>query len=125
VVHGEDGQDEVSTTGPTQILELEVKGTHSRIRRYTLRPEEFGIPKARLEEIKGRSPAENAGAAAGVLQGKPGPVRDAVLFNAAAVLYVAGAVNEIKKGLALAAEAVDRGKAGRVLDQVKALTRKP
>jgi anthranilate phosphoribosyltransferase len=94
----------------------------SRIERATLTPEMFGIRRARLEELKGGDPSQNARTAQEVLSGRPGPVREAVIFNAAAALYVAGAASDLEEGLPLAAEAIDRGRARSVLEKVRKLT---
>lgn len=122
VVRGQDGQDELSTTGPTDVIEFNSKVDPHRTVRYTLVPETFGIARARLEEIRGGAPAENGRIALDVLAGKSGPVRDAVLFNAAAALYVAEAAGDLANGLALAGDSVDRGKALEVLNKVKRIT---
>lgn len=122
VAHGADGQDEISTTGPTGVVEFNASMDKNRTARYQLVPETFGIRRARLEEIRGGPPAENARVAEEVLSGKPGPVRDAVLLNAAATLYVAGAAGDIDAGLALARRALDQGKAKEVLEKVRRIT---
>ncbi len=122
VVHGADGQDEISTTGPTDVIEFNATVDRNRTARYQLLPETFGIRRARLEELRGGSPAENARIAEDVLTGKSGAVRDAVLFNAAAALYVAQAAGDIDSGLALARQSLDQGKAGAVLEKVRRMT---
>ncbi|MBI3615235.1 MAG: anthranilate phosphoribosyltransferase [Candidatus Omnitrophica bacterium] len=123
VVRGADGQDELSTTGATRILEINVKQDPQRFADYTVTPEMFGIPKARLEQIRGGSPQENARIAEKVLSGETGPVRDAVCFNAAAALYVSGAAGDLNAGLTLAANSLDRGKARAVFEALKQITR--
>lgn len=125
VVHGADGQDEISTTGLTEIAELNVKQDAERIARYRIVPETFGIQKATLQELKGGSPQENAKVAQEVLSGRSGPVKDAVLFNAAAALYVAGSAGDIEGGLSLARQSLDRGKAREVLERLKGITNDP
>lgn len=122
VVRGEDGQDEISTTGPTQVVEIHTERDAGRLARYTLTPETFGIPPARLSDLKGTTAAENARIAQAVLDAQPGSVREAVLFNAAAALYVAGAAGDFNAGLILARWSLDRGKAREVLELVKRLT---
>ena len=122
VVHGTDGQDEISTTGPTEVVEFNAKADPERFARYTLVPEMFGIQRARPEQLKGGSPAENARIAREILDGKTGPVRDAVLLNAAAALYVAGAAGDLDSGLALARQALDQGKAKAVLENVRRIS---
>ncbi len=122
VVRGRDGQDELSTTGLTDVLEFNTKIDSNRMAHYTLAPETFGIYPARLEEIRGGSAADNGRIALEVLESRPGPVREAVLFNAAAALYVSGAAGDISNGLTLARESIDRGKALAVLEKVRRLT---
>ncbi|MBI3333584.1 MAG: anthranilate phosphoribosyltransferase [Candidatus Omnitrophica bacterium] len=122
VVHGLDGQDEISTTGPTEVVEINVKMDPDRMARYTLDPRTFGIQRAGLDQLRGGSPAENGRIAEGVLSGRPGPVREAVLLNAAAALYVAGAAGDLDNGLALASQAIDRGRALAVLEAVRRIT---
>lgn len=122
VVHGADGQDELSTTGSTEVLEFNRKQDPHRIARYTVTPETFGLAKAPLKALEGGPPAQNAKIAESVLSGASGPVRDAVLLNAAAALYVVGAAGDIQVGLALAVDSIDRGKAVAVLEKVKQIT---
>ncbi len=122
VVHGADGQDELSTTGPTEVAEFNAKQDPDRIARYTLVPETFGIRPARVQDLTGAGPAENARIALDLLQGKQGPVRDAVLLNTAAALYVAGAAGDLNSGLALARQSLDQGKALEVLKRVRQIT---
>ena len=124
VVHGVDGQDEISTTGPTDVAELQVEGTQARIVHYQVTPEQFGLKRSELSQLQGGSAQENARIAQQVLDGAPGPIRDAVLINAAAALYVAGAVADIAAGLVMAADSVDHGKARDVLEHVKELSQK-
>lgn len=122
VVHGRDGQDEISITGETEVLEFNTAIDPERIARYSLVPETFGIRRARLEELRGGSAEENARIARGLLDGKEGAVRDAVLLNAAAALYVAGVAGDLAHGLILAREALDRGRAREVLEKVRQIT---
>ncbi len=122
VVHGLDGQDELSTTGPTEVVEVNIGMDPKRVARYTLDPRAFGIRIARLEEIRGGTVKENARIAQEVLDGKSGAIRDAVLLNAAAGLYVAGACADIPSGMSVASQSIDRGRAKAVLEQVKRIT---
>ncbi len=122
VVRGADGQDELSVTGPTEVRELGVAGVQSRILPYTVTPEQFGLSRSPLEKLKGGTVQRNGQIALQVLGGERGPVRDAVLLNAAAVLYVAGAAGGIRNGLILAADAIDHGRATAVLERVKKIT---
>ena len=122
VVHGADGQDEFSTTGPTHILEINVEKDPHRFASYLVTPESFGIRKAQLADLQGGSPEENARIAQELLKGKESPVRDAVLLNAAAALYVTGAAGEIGIGMTLATQALDRGRALAVLETIRRIT---
>ncbi|MFA5276345.1 MAG: anthranilate phosphoribosyltransferase, partial [Candidatus Omnitrophota bacterium] len=120
VVHGEDGLDEVTTVAKTKISE--VKG--GRVRNYEVSPEEFGIKKARLEDLSGASPQENANILFGILKGKKGPERDIVVLNSAVALYAADKVESIKEGIIPAEEAIDSGKALEKLEKLKEFTLK-
>ncbi|HEX9780622.1 MAG TPA: anthranilate phosphoribosyltransferase, partial [bacterium] len=119
IVHGSDGLDEVTTTGPSTILE--VRG--GRVERRTCDPAELGIPPARPEALRGGDPATNARMAAGVLDGVRSPVRDLIILNAAWALVAAEKTADVREALAQAAESVDSGKAKRILERVRELTR--
>lgn len=123
VVRGAAGEDELSTAGPTEVIEIDARKDPGGFARYTLEPETFGISRSCLDRLKGGAPEENACIAQAVLRGEPGPVREAVLFNAAAALYAAGAAGDIATGLQLAARSVDAGKALEVLGKLRRLTR--
>lgn len=116
LVHGSDGLDELTTTGPTHVVELD-KG---RIRAFTVTPEEACLPVARAEDLKGGDPAFNAAALREVLAGKRSAYRDISLLNAAAALVVAGKAEDLRAGVALAAKAVDDGAAAKTLDTLVA-----
>ena len=118
VVHGSDGTDELTTTGPSAVVELH-GGT---IRRFGVTPEDAGLPRAAPEDLKGGDAAENAGIVRALLEGKPGPARDIVLLNAAAALIVAGRAGDLGEGVVIAAEAVDSGKARATLDRLVELS---
>jgi anthranilate phosphoribosyltransferase len=113
VVYGEDGLDEVSPSGPTRTWE--VRG--GSVRDGRIDPQELGVAAARREEIVGGDPAKNAAMARRVLDGASDGTRAAVLLNAGAACYVAGLAKDVKQGLTLAAEAIDRGRAAEVLDR--------
>jgi anthranilate phosphoribosyltransferase len=108
IVHGRDGLDEVSISGPTDIAVLE----SPTIRQHSVAPADFGLPPAPLAAIRGGDAAHNAAALTRLLAGEKGPYRDIVLINAAAALTVAGAAADLKTGAALAAGALDSGAAG-------------
>jgi anthranilate phosphoribosyltransferase len=118
VVHGSDGTDEITTTGPTAIAELR-DGT---VRRFEVAPEDAGLRRANLADIKGGTPAENAAAIMALLGGKAGAFRDIVLLNAAAALIVAGKVETLRDGAGLAAAALDEGRAMATLSKLIAIT---
>jgi anthranilate phosphoribosyltransferase len=118
VVHGSDGTDEITTTGPTAVAELR-DGT---VRRFEVTPEDAGLRRASLAELKGGTPAENAAAIMALLGGKAGAFRDIVLLNAAAALIVAGKVETLRDGAELAAAALDEGRAMATLSKLIAIT---
>jgi anthranilate phosphoribosyltransferase len=107
VVHGSDGLDEITTTGPTSVAALE----HGQIRTFEVTPEEAGLPRASAGALRGGDGQANAGALLDVLKGSSGPLRDVSLLNAAAALIVAGKAKTLKDGVALAAKSVDSGEA--------------
>jgi anthranilate phosphoribosyltransferase len=107
VVHGSDGLDEITISGESKVTEL-YKG---EIRTYTVRPEDFGIDRAPLAEIRGGDAGENARIILDVLEGKPGPRRDIVLLNAAAALVASSKANDFEEGVRLAADAIASGRA--------------
>ena len=113
IVHGEDGLDEITTTGVSHVAELFPDGA---IREYETIPEDAGLPRAGLEDLKGGEPEENAQAIRDLLKGAKGPYRDIVLLNAAAALKLAGLADDLKSGAALAASAIDEGRAQSALD---------
>ena len=118
VVHGEDSLDEISITGRTFVSQLK----DGRVSTYTIDPEDFGLPRASIDEIKGGNADENAQIVLRVLQGEPGARRDIVLLNAAAALVAAGRADDFKEGIKQAAEAIDSGAALRKLEALKELT---
>jgi anthranilate phosphoribosyltransferase len=121
VVYGTDGLDELTTTAPSRVAEF----ARGAVRAFTVAPEDAGLPRARPEDLKGGDAAANAAAMRAILAGWPGPLRDAVLFNAAAALIVAGRCPSLADGLALARQAIDSGRAAAVLEQVIAITNAP
>ncbi|GGC69553.1 anthranilate phosphoribosyltransferase [Chelatococcus reniformis] len=106
-VHGSDGLDEITTTGPTQVVALD----NGSISRFTITPEDIGLARARLDDLKGGDPEHNALALKRVLDGEKGPYRDIVVINAAAALVVAGRASSLPEGAGLAAAALDNGAA--------------
>ena len=118
VVHGADGMDELSTTGPSHVAEL-IDGA---VRTFDVSPAEAGLGQCAPADLVGGTPAENAAAIRALLDGAPGPLRDVVLLNAAAALIVAGVAADLPAGVALAARAIDQGAAKAKLDSLVAIT---
>jgi anthranilate phosphoribosyltransferase len=114
IVHGSDGLDEITTTGPTQVVAWE-GGT---IQRFVIDPRDLGLPPATLADLKGGDADHNAAALTGVLRGVTGPYRDIACLNAAAALVVADAAPDLKGGLSRAEEALDSGRAAAVLERL-------
>jgi len=119
VAHGEDGLDEVSTTAPTHLMSI----VHGAIEHTVVQPEDFGVPRARLADLRGGDAAENARILLSVLQGEKGPRRDVVLANAAVALRAANAAQDFAEGVARAAEAIDSGAAAERLRRFIEFTR--
>jgi anthranilate phosphoribosyltransferase len=117
VVHGE-GLDELTTTGTTLVAELK----DGKVSTFEVTPEDAGLPRARLDDIKGGDPAANAAHMTLLLEGQRGPLRDIVLLNSAAALIVAGRARDLRQGVDQAADAIDAGKARRVLEKLVAIT---
>ena len=111
VVHGMDGIDEVSISGVTKIAEVSAEG----IREFELTPADAGLSSSPLTALEGGSPDDNAHAIRELLDGREGPFRDCVLLNAAAGLHVFGMASDLKDGAAMAASAIDTGKARETL----------
>jgi anthranilate phosphoribosyltransferase len=110
---GEDGLDELTTTGASMVLD--VRG--GEVRASRLDPRDHGIGRATLDDLRGGDPAESARIARSVLDGAAGPKRDVVLLNAGAALEVAGAAPDLDAGIALGAASIDDGKAAAALDR--------
>ncbi len=120
VVHGE-GMDEITTTGTTQVAALE----NGRVTSFAVTPEDAGLPRARLEDLKGGEPAENAARLVALLEGETGALRDVVLLNAAAALIVAGKAPNLRAGVEQAAGAIRGGGARQALAKLVAITNEP
>jgi anthranilate phosphoribosyltransferase len=106
-VHGEDGSDEITVTGPTRIADAH----DGSVETYAIAPEDVGLARGRAEDLRGGSPAENAAITRSILEGERGPRRDVVLLNAAAGFVAAGAAADYRSGVRLAAEVIDSGRA--------------
>jgi len=118
VVHGSDGLDEITTTGPTQVAELK----DGKVRSFEVHPDDAGLPTATLEDLKGGDATVNAAAIREVLAGEPGSFRDIVLMNAGAALIVGGKATNLREGAERAARAIDTGAAARAIDKLVAVT---
>ncbi|MBI2104916.1 MAG: anthranilate phosphoribosyltransferase [Candidatus Omnitrophica bacterium] len=118
VVRGADGLDEVTTTGPTDAVEVQADLLTGR----RLEPEGLGLPRATLEALRGGDAAHNARLAREVLEGRPGPASDIVAANAGCAIYLAGLTRTIHDGVAQAHATLAGGRAASLLDRVKALS---
>ncbi|MFK8251174.1 anthranilate phosphoribosyltransferase [Ancylobacter terrae] len=118
VVHGSDGLDEITTTGPTTVAELK----DGAIRTFEIAPEEYGLARATPEALKGGDGTANARALRAVLAGSPSAYADVALLNAAAALVVAGKAPDIAGGLALARTSLSSGHAEAALERLVAVS---
>jgi len=118
VVHGADGMDEMTTTDKTYVAALE----NGQIRTFEVTPEDAGLPRTSLDQLKGGDGPYNAAAINALVDGTAGPYRDIVLLNAAASLIVADKVDDLKSGVSLAAASIDDGKARTALDRLIKIT---
>lgn len=115
VVHGDGGLDEISNTGESLISEVRAGAVNT----YTVTPEQFGIKRATIEDLRGGSAEENAMITLDILKGTSGPKRDVVLMNAGAALLAADRVSTLDEGIRLAAEAIDSGRALAKLEELR------
>ena len=118
VVYGRDGLDELTTTGPSFVTEL----NHGQIRSFEITPEAAGLPLAKPRDLLGADAKNNAKAIIALVDGQPGAYRDIVLLNAAAALVVAERADDLKDGVRIAAEAIDSGEARITLDKLIEIT---
>jgi anthranilate phosphoribosyltransferase len=118
VVHGADGLDELTTTGPSYVADLK----DGKVTTYEVTPDQAGLQRAKLEDLKGGTPEVNAQAMRDVFDGKASAYRDVVLYNSAAALIVAGKAKDLKEGAGQAAQIIDQGKAKAVLAKLVAVT---
>jgi len=120
VVHGSDGLDEITVTGPTHVAILDQEGN---IENKKLTPEHFGLKTHDLEKLAGGDAEENAKALRAVLEGQKGAYRDIVLANTAAVLVIHGNAESLEDGVKKAAESLDHGLALQTLKDYIAFSR--
>jgi len=118
VVHGLDGLDEITITGTTRVAEAR----DGSVRSYEVEPEEFGMARAKLQDISGGDATENAAIIRAILGGEKSARRDVVLLNAAAALVAAGRADRIGEAIPLAARSIDSGAAAAKLDALASFT---
>jgi len=118
VVHGLDGLDEITITGPTRVAEAR-DGT---LRSYEVEPEEFGMTRATLADLAGGDATENAAIIRAILNGQKSPRRDVVILNAAAALVAAGRADHVGEAIPLAAQSIDSGAAAAKLEALAKFT---
>jgi anthranilate phosphoribosyltransferase len=118
VVHGEDGLDEITMTGPTRVAELK----DGVVDAYRIRPEDFGLRSVNSDALKGGDSDTNAAIAMDILNGGKGPARDMVLLNSGAVIYVGGRASTIREGIRMATESIDSGRAMEKLENLKKMS---
>jgi anthranilate phosphoribosyltransferase len=121
VVHGSDGLDEVTTTGPTTVFEV----TRQGVRRLEWSPSDFSVEQAKPSDLAGGERAVNCGIATAILHGQRGAQRDVVLVNAAAALVAAGIANDLKEGMQRATDSMDSGAAREKLERLASFTTAP
>lgn len=117
VVHG-DGLDELTTAGETRVAELK----DGAVRVFSIAPEDVGLARVSIDDLRGGDPAQNAQALRAVLSGQTGAYRDIACLNAAAGLIVAGKAPSLTRAMALARQAIDSGAAQATLDQIVAVS---
>jgi anthranilate phosphoribosyltransferase len=120
VVHGSDGLDEITTSRESLVLEI----SGGAIAHRTVAPEEFGVPRAHLRELRGADAEANAEITRSVLSGRKGPQLDVVLVNAAVALVAAGKASNFREGVSLARESIATGAATEKLEALVAFTKK-
>jgi anthranilate phosphoribosyltransferase len=114
VVHGEDGLDEITLTGSTQITELR----NGQVRDYSFDPQEVGLTLCNEDDLKGGSVEDNAQIVRDILDGKDGPKRDIVLLNAAAAIVAAGKASDLKEGIEVGKRSIASGAAKQKLEDL-------
>jgi anthranilate phosphoribosyltransferase len=114
VVHGDDGLDEITLTGPTQVAELK----HGFVTEFKIEPKQFGLDTAPLEAIRAADKEASKAMLLSVLENQAGPARDIVMLNAGAAIYVAGVAGDLWGGVAMAREMIESGRARKKLDEL-------
>jgi anthranilate phosphoribosyltransferase len=118
VVHSRDGLDEISCAAATDVAELK----QGQIRRFTIRPEDFGVRRSPLDRLKVQDAAQSLAIIRSVLEDESGPARDIVMLNAGAAIYTAGGVDSLQHGMEKADQVIASGEARNRLDQLVILT---
>ena len=121
VVYGQDKLDEISLSAPTAVCEI----NSGEIKSYIIAPEDLGFERCTKAALEGGTPAENAQITLAILGGECGPKRDAVLLNAGAALYIGEKAENLKNGIALAAELIDSGRALETLNKLIEVSNRP
>ncbi len=119
VVHGEDGLDEVSISGRTSVSRFK----DGEVRNFFIEPEDFGIWRNEIEQIRGGEKEENAAITLSILNGEKGPRRDIVLMNSAVALVAAGTTEDFRTALQTAEESIDSGRALKKFEEVKRVSK--
>lgn len=119
VVHGEDGLDEITTTGKTFVSELK----DGKVKEYTISPEDFGMIKRKPEDLKGGTPKTNAEITLNLLKGGTGGKREITLLNSGAAIYVSGKAGSLAEGIKKAKESIDSGEALRRLEALREIAK--
>jgi anthranilate phosphoribosyltransferase len=119
VVHGEDGLDEITTTGKTYVSELK----NGKVTEYTISPEDFGMTRRIPEDLKGGTPEINAKIALNLLRGGTGGKREITVLNSGAAIYVAGKAKSLAEGIEKAKESIDSGKALEKLEKLRDISK--
>lgn len=118
VVHGDDGLDEITLTGPTQIAELK----HGFVTEFKIEPKQFGLDTVSLDAIKAVDKEASKAMLMSVLNNQPGPAKDIVMLNAGAAIYVSGIAKDLWGGVTKAREMIESGQARARLGQLVAFT---
>jgi anthranilate phosphoribosyltransferase len=113
VVSSQDGLDEMSTAGSTHVVEVTPEG----IERYTVQPDDMGLPRAAPDDLSGGDPAENARITRAIFDGEPGPRRDLAVLNAGAAIYAGGRADSLVAGVRAAEASIDDGAAAATLER--------
>ncbi|HXM53234.1 MAG TPA: hypothetical protein VN913_08155, partial [Candidatus Binatus sp.] len=121
VFYGDDGLDELTTTGRSRVFELR----DGRVSEYELDPQDLGLSRSRSEDLLGGTPPENADLLRQVFAGEKGPRRDVVLLNAAAAVLAAGRADDWTQALTVARESLDSGRARQALDRLVQTSKTP